>query len=118
METSASRGMPAGAARKRTGRLSPARHTARGAAQERGHQRLCHLQAHELRARGPDRAAHGEIAVPRFDANHEEVRHVDAGDQQHDGRGREEDPQRPRRRTRISSSSGRTTARCRSISRA
>jgi hypothetical protein len=64
--------------------------------QQRGHHRLRELQAHELRARGADGAAHGEIALARLDPYHEQVRHVDAGDEEHDGRGREEDPERPR----------------------
>ena len=67
-----------------------------GTRQERRHERLRHLQPQELRARGPDRAPHGEVALAALGAHHEQVRHVDAGDHQHDGGGGEQDPQRAR----------------------
>ena len=76
----------------------PGEHDGQHATEESRHERLRHLQPQQLRARGADRAPHGEVALAALGAHHEEVRHVHAGDQQHDGGGGEQDPQRARGR--------------------
>ena len=64
------------------------------AGRERDGERFRHLEAHELRARRADRAAHGEVASPRLRAHQEQVGDVGARDQQHHGHRAEENEER------------------------
>ena len=90
--------MPAGAARSRAGRLSPASTIARAPADQRRDQCLRQLQPNELAREAPIARRTREVAVAGLGPHQEQVRHVGAGDQQDDAGGREQDPERPRRR--------------------
>ena len=52
------------------------------------------LRPEELQPGGADGAAHGQLALPPLRADQEEVAHVGAGDEQHDGHRPEQDPDR------------------------
>ena len=116
----ASRGMPSGAARRKSGSVTRAQHNGEHAGRQRDQERLGHLQPHELRARRADRAAHRQVAASPFGAHQEQVGDVGAGDEQHDGHRAEQHPQR--RAWRVgrpaARAAGSTTARCCSMMRA
>ena len=72
----------------------PRQQHAAGAAARREHEVLGEELPHEAKARGAERAPDGQLAFARLRASHHEVRHIDAGHQQHEGDGAGERHQR------------------------
>ena len=62
--------------------------------EERHHNGLGHLDADQGPPARPDGAADRKVPVPAVGADHEQVGHVGAGDQQHDGHRAQQNPER------------------------
>ena len=56
------------------------------------------MQTDKLRSRGANRPAHGQVAPASFGADHEQIRDVGAGNEEHDQHCRQQHPQRRRDR--------------------
>ena len=90
--------MPSGAARMNSGSVTAAQDDREHAGDQRDHERFGHLETHELRATGADRAPDREVARAALGAHQEQVGDVGARDEQHDGDGAEQHPERRRGR--------------------
>ncbi len=91
---SPTRGTSGGTNRRYRGTLTQGEHHRDDAREQRDDHGLGELGAEELQATGADRAADGEFPLPPLRADQEEVAHVGAGDEQHDGHRSEQDPDR------------------------
>ena len=117
--TWSSRGTSGGAARNNIGTVAHASASATTPASAATTAASASCMRIELAARGAERAPHREIALAPLDADHEQVRHVGAGDQEDDAPPPRAAPTAaPPTGPSIASSSGRTIGRCCSIRRA
>ena len=89
-----SRGIPSGAARRKSGSVTALRTTARTPAGSGHEKRFRHLQPDQLRPRRADGAAHRQVAPPALGAHQEQIGHVGAGDEEHDRNRAQQHPER------------------------
>ena len=92
--TSARRGTPSGWSARSASRETPREEDAGSAAEHGQEDALGQELPQETPAAGAQRGAHRDLAVPRRHAGEEQVRHVDAGDEQDEADGAEQDEQR------------------------